>query len=119
MRLRHLYTGELTWRELANLVRGLSPQSATRTALNGGQVEPSRETVLLADVFDAVSFLDFHFVSANSDPKKSPPKPPKPYPRWWAKAQQPDQSRERVAKLDDARRRKREREQAIAAGRIV
>lgn len=116
MRLRDLFTGGLTWRELSNLVRGLSPQSATRTALNGGHVEPSHEVAVLADVFDAVSYLDYHFVSANTDEKK--PKPPKPYPRWWVQSKKADQSEKRVAKLDDARRRKRERQQAIAQGLI-
>lgn len=81
-------------------------------------MEPSDEAVVLADVFDAVSHLDFHFVSANSDEKKSKPKPPKPYPRWWVMDKKAEQSEQRVAKLDDARRRRRERQQAITQGLI-
>lgn len=127
VRLRDLYApqcdacgqGRLTWRELASYVSALSPQAATRTALNGGRVEPTQEALILADVFDALSASDYHFVSANADPKKAPPKPPKPYPRWWLKStSSPDASERRVAKLDDARRRKRERQEAIAQGLI-
>jgi hypothetical protein len=115
-----LFTGGLTYRELSNLVRGLSPQAATRTAINGGRIEPSQEVVVLADVFDAISVLDYHLVSANSDEKKAKQlKPPKPYPRWWLKTQEPDRAEQRVARLEDARRRKRERAQAIAQGLIV
>lgn len=124
MRLRDLFirdeTGrpQLTYRELANLVRGLSPGSATRLALNDGTPDASGEQVLLADLFDAVSVLDWHFSLANSDPKKPEPKKPQPYPRWWVK-QNSERSERRVAKLEDARRRKREREKAIAEGRIA
>lgn len=126
MRLRDLYAsecgacgqGRLTWRELASYISALSPQAATRTALNGGHVEPTQEALILADVFDALSASDYHFVSANADPKKPPPKPPKPYPRWWMRTSSPDTSERRVAKLDDARRRKRERQEAIAQGLI-
>ncbi|MFD8919462.1 hypothetical protein ACFV0Y_16785 [Streptomyces sp. NPDC059569] len=118
MRLRDLFTGGLTWRELSNLVRGLSPGSATRTAMSDGTPEPNGEQIILADVFDAVSLLDWHYVTANSDPKKPKPKKPKKYPRWWEN-QKPKDKPERVARLEDARRRKREREQAIAEGRIA
>lgn len=126
VRLRDLFSqecgacgqGRLTWRELAAYVAGLSPQAATRTALNDGRVEPTQEALILADLFDAISVEDYHFVSANADPKKAPPKPPKPYPRWWLQASGPDNSERRVAKLDDARKRKRERQEAIAQGLI-
>ncbi|GGJ86752.1 hypothetical protein GCM10011583_17890 [Streptomyces camponoticapitis] len=105
---------------MASLVSGLSPQAATRTALRDGLPEPTGQEVLLADVFDAVTSLDFHFSSANSDPKKGKLKPPKPYPRWWVtQSRARKNSPERVAKIEDARRRKREREQAIAEGRIA
>ncbi|MEU9470417.1 hypothetical protein AB0D78_28135 [Streptomyces avermitilis] len=118
MRLRGLFTGDLTYRELSNLVRGLSPGSATRLALNDGVPETTGEQILLAELFDAIATLDWHFMLANSDDKKPKPKPPKRYPRWWEK-RKPKQSERRIAKLDDARRRKREREQAIAEGRIA
>ncbi|MFJ9740810.1 hypothetical protein [Streptomyces sp. NPDC101166] len=100
-------------------MRGLSPDSATRTALNDGIPEPTGEQILLADLFDAVSTLDWHFALANSDEKKAKPKKPKPYPRWWAKPAGRAASPSRLAKLEDARRRKRERERAIAEGRIA
>lgn len=123
MRLRQLYTGELTWRELAAYVDGLPPQSRVRTALRGGTVEPTGQEILLADVFDAVTSADWHFVSANTDSKKPQPKRPKRYPRWWEKADGSDVRRklspERVARIEDARRRKRERQDAIRAGVIA
>jgi hypothetical protein len=119
VRLRDLYTGTLTWRELASYVLGLSPTSATRTALNGGTVEPTGEQIILADLFDAVTTHDWHFAQANADDKKAKPKKPKPYPRWWITQPSRKNSPERLAKLDDARRRKRAREQAIAEGRIA
>jgi hypothetical protein len=119
VRLRDLYAGDLTWRELSSYVRGLSPESATRTAVNGGIPEPTGEQIMLADLFDAVSTLDWHFALANTDEKQRKPKQPKPYPRWWAKQNSRSSSPERLAKLEDARRRKREREKAIAEGRIA
>jgi hypothetical protein len=102
-------------------VRGLSPTSATRTALNGGIVEPSHEEVVLADVFDALAALDYHFCVANADEKKARQiKPPKPYPRrWLQQADGGEKGEKRAARLEDARRRKREREQAIATGLIA
>lgn len=121
MRLRDLYTGGLTWRELSNLVRGLSPTSATRTALNGGIVEPSHEEVLLADLFDALTILDYHFCSANTDEKKVRLiKMPKPYRRrWLGQADDSGNSEKRAAKLEDARRRRKERQRAIDSGLIA
>ena len=117
--MRDLYTGRLTWRELASLVQGLSPAAATRTALNGGIPEPTGEQVILADLFDAVTTHDWHFAVANSDEKKPKPKRPQSYPRWWMTQPSRKKSPERLAKLEDARRRKRERERAIAEGRIA
>lgn len=89
--------------------------------MNAGRVEPTQEAVILADLFDAITIQDWHFVTANADDKKAKPKPPKPYPRWWQLdgTRETKRSEQRVAKLDDARRRKRERQQAIAEGRIV
>lgn len=118
MRLSDVYRGRVTWRELSNYVRYLSPGSATRTALNEGIPEATGEQVLLADVFDAVTILDWHFSTANGDPKKAQPKKPKRYPRWWEQ-KKPQNSPQRVAKIEDARRRKKLREQAIAEGRIA
>lgn len=112
----------MTWRELAAYVDGLPPQSRVRTALRGGTVEPTGEEILLADVFDAVTAADWHFVAANTDSKKPQPKRPKRYPRWWEKPDRSDTrkvSAERVARIEDARRRKRERHDAIRAGVIA
>lgn len=119
MRLRDLTNGDLTYRELSSYVQGLPPGSATRTALNEGTPEPTGEQVMLADLFDAVALLDWHFVLANAEEKKAKPKRPKPYPRWWQQQPKRRKSPQRIAKLEDARRRKREREQAIAEGRIA
>ena len=49
VRLRDLYTGDLTWRELISYVDGLPPGSRVRTALNDGRTEPTPEAALLAD----------------------------------------------------------------------
>jgi hypothetical protein len=120
VRLRDLFTGGMTWRELAAYVEGFPPQSRTRTAINGGIVEPSHEEISLADLFDAVTVLDYHLVSANTDEKKVKQiKPPKPYPRRWLQQAEDGKAEKRAAKFEEARRRKRERQQAIAAGRIA
>ncbi|MEW2578340.1 hypothetical protein [Streptomyces syringium] len=118
-RLRHLYTGELTWRELSSLVRGLSPQSATRTALNHGRPEPTGEQVLLADLFDITQHLDWHVQAANVAKRSDLPKKPKPYPRWWDTTPRRTNSSQRVARIEDARRRAAARRQAISEGRIA
>lgn len=101
-------------------MRGLSPASATRTAVSGGVVEPSHVEVMLADVFDALTTLDYHFVSANTDEKKARQvKPPKPYPRRWLQQADSGKSEQRAAKLDEARHRRRERQRAIDTGLIA
>lgn len=120
VRLRDLYTGQLTWRELLSYVDGLPPGSRVRTALNGGRPEPTAEAVLLADIFDMLQNVDWHIVASNVDKKTNLPKTPKPYPRWWMKApRSKTDGGERVARLEAARARRRERAQAIADGRIT
>lgn len=120
VRLRHLYTGEMTWRELASYVQGLPPDSRVRTALNDGRPEPTGEQLLLADVFDMLQRVNWTLQAVNSDPKKQPPKPPKPYPRWWlAAASTKAKGGDRLARLEAGRTRRRERAEAIAAGLIA
>ncbi|MGW6531480.1 hypothetical protein [Streptomyces venezuelae] len=97
---------------------GLSPGCATRTALRDGVPDATGEQIILADLFDALSIHDWHYSVAHADEKKPKPKKPKRYPRWWEQSK-PRHSPQRVAKLEDARRRKREREKAIAEGRIA
>lgn len=105
---------------MSSLVHGLSPTSATRTALSDGVVDPSHEEVVLADVFDALTAIDYHLVAANTDEKKARQiKPPKPYPRRWLQQADVGKGERRAAKLDEARRRRRERQQAIEAGLIA
>lgn len=83
-------------------------------------VEPSHEEVALANVFDAIAMVDYHVATANADEKTAKKiKLPKPYPRRWLHQSQQDDSDKRVAKLEDARRRRQERAQAIARGLIV
>lgn len=118
--MRDLFTGDLTWRELASYVDGLPPGSRVRTALNDGRTEPTPEAVLLADVFDMLQNVDWHIVASNVDKKTKLPRTPKPYPRWWLKAPASKVSgADRVARLEAARTRRRERAQAIAEGRIA
>jgi hypothetical protein len=68
-----------------------------------------------------VSIADWHFVTANSDEKKAKPKPPKRYPRWWEgqSARDKKNSPERIARIEDARRRQRARREAIKQGAIA
>lgn len=110
----------MTWREFASYVDGLPPGSRVRTALNGSRPEPTPEAVLLADIFDMLQHVDWHIVASNVDKKSSLPKAPKPYPRWWLKSvrSRADGS-DRLARLEAARTRRRERAEAIAAGRIT
>ncbi|WP_331445869.1 hypothetical protein [Streptomyces xanthochromogenes] len=120
MRLRDLYTGDLTWRELSTYVRGLGPQSRLRTALNAGRVEPTGEQVLLADLFDMTQHVDWHIQAANATKKSELPPQAKPYPRWWETDKRRRQhSPQRRARLEDARRRSQERQRAIAEGRLT
>lgn len=120
VRLKQLYTGELTWRELASLVQGLPPNSRLRTALNEGRAEPTAEAFLLADIFDMLQNLDWHLVASNVDKKTNLPKTPKPYPRWWLKTPASAKTdADRVVRLEAARTRRRERAEAIAAGCIA
>lgn len=102
------------------MVQGLPPNSRLRTALNEGRSEPTAETVLLADVFDMLQNVDWHIVASNVDKKSSLPKAPKPYPRWWLQSSRAkSDGGDRVARLEAARTRRRERAEAIAAGRIA
>lgn len=109
----------LTWRELASLVRGLPPGSATRTAMNDGVPEPTGEQVILADIADLVQWLDWHTVAAQATKSSELPKKPKPYPRYWNRKPSRRDSPQRVARIEDARQRAAERRRAIAEGRIA
>lgn len=125
-RLRDLYLNDpqgrplMTWRELGVYVRRMPPDSATRTALREGVPEPTPEAVLLADIFDMLQYVDWHVQASGATKTSELPKPPKPYPRWWDTSRsRKKNSAERVARIEDARRRKRAREQAIRDGRIA
>jgi hypothetical protein len=104
VRLRDLYEGTLTYRELAGYVQGLSPQSRVRTALSDGIPEPRREELMLADLFDMLQRINWTIEAVNAT---SPPKRPKPYPRWWLRGAKnrkaPDAQRK--ARLEAARAR--------------
>lgn len=120
VRLRHLYTGDLTWRELVSLVQGLPAHTLTRTALNDGKPEPTAETILLADVFDMLQHVDWHVQAQNAEKKSQLPKKPKPYPRWWDTGRGRKQhSPQRQARIKDAQRRAAERRRLIAEGVIT
>ncbi|MFD0384693.1 hypothetical protein ACFQ2B_27960 [Streptomyces stramineus] len=87
--------------------------------LNHGRPEPTGEQVLLADVFDMIQHLDWHVQAANVAKRSDLPKRPKPYPRWWDTTSRRTHSPERVARIEDARRRQSARRRAIAEGRIA
>lgn len=78
MRLRHLYTGELTRRELLVLVRGLPPTSRLRVAMDGGRAPWTAEQYQLADLYDLLAGANWQ--RANQGAKTPGPRP-KPYPR--------------------------------------
>lgn len=80
-----------------------------RTALNGGRPEPSVDQLILADLADLLLRLTWTLQAVNSEKGKAP-KPPKPYRRWWLE-EKPTKSADpaRVARIEDARRRARER----------
>lgn len=64
--------------------------------------------------------VDWHIVASNVDKKANLPKIPKPYPRWWlAASKAKGKGSDRVARLEAARARRRERAEAIAAGLIT
>jgi hypothetical protein len=110
----------MTWRELATYVQGLSSQARIRSILNDGRPEPTGEQLLLADVYDAVRQLTWTLQKVNTPEKAKAPKVPKPYPRWWLTSTKSEEDKaDRVERLDAARERKRERQQAIAEGRIA
>lgn len=121
IRLRELFTGGMTWRELGVYVRGLPPESAARTAMNGNLPEPTQESLLLADVIDAVQWVRWQIAAQNVDKESKLPKPPRPYPRWWdpKRGGKKKDSPERVARIEDARRRAAERKRQIATGQIA
>jgi hypothetical protein len=120
VRLRELFTGGMTWRELGVYLRGLPPDSATRTAMSDGVPEPTPEAALLADVIDAVQWVRWQIAAHGVEKESQLPKQPRPYPRWW----DPERGRkknspERVARIEDARRRAAERKRKIATGQIA
>jgi hypothetical protein len=120
VRLRHVYTGEMTWRELASYVQGLPPDSRVRTALNGGRPEATGEQVLLADVFDMLQRVNWTLQAVNATKESKAPKPPKPYPRWWlasGAAKVPDEQRRH--RLERARERARDRKRQLREGAIA
>lgn len=120
MRLRHLYTGELTWRELISLVQGLPAHALTRAALNDGKPEPTAETIVLTDVFDMLQNIDWHIQAQNAEKRSQLPKKPKPYPRWWdTRRGKKHVTPQRQARIKDAQRRAAERRRLIAEGVIT
>ncbi|MEV7212080.1 hypothetical protein AB0O31_03150 [Kitasatospora cineracea] len=104
MRLRHLHTGELTWRELRSLIRGLPPESRLRTALAGHRAWNSTE-YLLADLFDVLAAANWQRTGDKNAPR------PKPYPRPAAV--------DRRADAATAAARAAARERALAHRRAV
>ena len=107
----------MTWRELASYVQGLPPDSRVRTALNGGRPEPTGEQVLLADVFDMLQRVNWTLQAVNASKE---PKAPKPYPRWWMRAgSDGPRDEKRLARLEEARQRARERKEKLQQGAIA
>lgn len=96
-------------------MKGLPPHARVRTALNEGRPEPSGDQLILADLADLLLRLTWTLQAVNSEKGKAP-KVPKPYPRWWLEekpAKKADPAR--VARIEDARRRAKERKASLAS----
>lgn len=110
----------MTWRELAGYVQGLPPQARVRTALREGREEPTGEQMLLADVYDMLGHVDWHVQTANATKDSKLPKPPKPYPRWWvAEASAKPTDEKRLARIENARQRARDRKRQLEQGAVA
>lgn len=80
----------LSWRALRSFVGHLDAGSELVSELspeNAHWQGDSRIAMLLADVFDQLSWLRYEFACANTPKGKSRPKRPRPYPRQGVKAQ--------------------------------
>lgn len=80
----------LSWRALRSFVGHLDAGSELVSELspeNAHWQGDSRIAMLLADVFDQLSWLRYEFACANTPKGKSRPKRPRPYPRPGVKAQ--------------------------------
>lgn len=122
MRLRNLFRGKHTFREIHSYLIGLPQESLTQTAIRD---DPNRMPVegesdqfgpwsltdyLLAAVVDAVRINSHYFVMAHSDPSKgAPPKAPDLVPRPGASKtkKKPRLSAEQRAYLDSLRPKKK------------
>ncbi len=107
MRLRHLYTGEMTWRELRVYIRGLPPTSRLRAAL-AGHPAWSQAEYLLADIFDALASANWQ--RAGDRTAKRPRRYPRPNPKA-------DPRREAAAAA--ARERAQAHRAAVEAGHLT
>lgn len=110
MRLRHLYTGELTWRELGVYLRGLPPASRLRAALTGSPPWTTGDHIL-ADVYDVLTGANWQRSGDRTLPR------PKPYPRPGHNARR-DEAAHRRAR-DAARERARAHRAAVEAGHLT
>lgn len=95
VRLKQLFTGGLTRRELLVYLKGLPATSRLRTALRGGEPAWGLAEYQLADIFDALARGNWQRGNAGA---KSPGPQPPPYPRPVTAAQ-----RERDAQRERAR----------------
>ena len=73
---------------LVHFVKHLTPDSALVQETGGLDAAEWASTfktnAMLADVYDAIAWLNYSFIAANS---KHKPKKPKPYPRPWLKGE--------------------------------
>lgn len=90
MDLRDLFTGAMTWRRFAVILRGLPPESLYKTALASSvdfsQLPPPEENVyppfsLEAMLSARIGDLIERWIWMNADPEQRPAQPPPPYPR--------------------------------------
>ncbi|MFD8596966.1 hypothetical protein ACFV1L_18390 [Kitasatospora sp. NPDC059646] len=107
MRLKHLFTGELTWRELRSLIRGLPPTSRLRTAIAGRPAWGMTE-YLLADLFDVLATANWQRAGDRTASR------PRPYPRPVVRDHQADAAKDKARAA--ARERARAHQHAVEAG---
>ncbi|MCW2920030.1 MAG: hypothetical protein JWN52_8098 [Actinomycetia bacterium] len=69
MRLRHLWTGEITHRELINLIKYLPRESALARALYGEQADWDPALHRLTDIADLLIVANWQRAEGNTSPE--------------------------------------------------
>lgn len=114
MRLRQLFTGELTWRELGVYIRGLPPTSRLRVAMAGGTPQWTLSEHLLAGAVDLLAAANWQRGNSGR-PRHEQSRPPKQLPRPTAPTEPGSAAPEREAARQAALARAHAHRQAVSA----